>query len=248
MTPTAVVTGAAGGIGRATVLALAEQGWNVAAADRSPASGWPDGVTFYQVDVSQEGQVAGLFEAAAERFGSLAGLVNNAAEQIARPVSEMSVDEWDRILASNLRSAFLTCRAAFPLLGQAGGAVVNVASVHALATSADIAAYAASKGGLVAFTRALAIEFAAQGVRVNAVLPGAVDTPMLAEGLRRVGGPDGESEARRRLISRTPLGRIGTPGEISRAIAFLLDPRAASFITGQTLVVDGGATARLATE
>jgi NAD(P)-dependent dehydrogenase (short-subunit alcohol dehydrogenase family) len=125
------------------------------------------------------------------------------------------------------------------------GAVVNVASVHAFATSRNIAAYAASKGGLMAFTRAAALELAPHDVRVNAVLPGAVDTPALRDGLGRSGAA---TAAEANLIGRTPLQRIGRPSDIAHAILFLADHQRSSFITGQGLVVDGGALTRLGTE
>jgi NAD(P)-dependent dehydrogenase (short-subunit alcohol dehydrogenase family) len=162
---------------------------------------------------------------------------------------DLSVEEWDSVMASNLRSAFLTARMGHRLLRAAGGAIVNISSVHALATSRDIAAYAASKGGLVALTRALALELAPDSIRVNAVLPGAVDTPMLHAGLSR-NHVAGDSVAARMadLGSRTVMGRVGKPEEIAQAILFLADGRRSSFVTGQTLVVDGGATARLSTE
>jgi NAD(P)-dependent dehydrogenase (short-subunit alcohol dehydrogenase family) len=179
----------------------------------------------------------------------LDALVNNAAIQTAKPLADMSVDEWDEVMASNLRSVYLTARHALPLISTARGAIVNVSSVHAVATSVGISAYAASKGGLVALTRAMAIEFAPAGIRVNAVLPGAVDTPMLRDGLRR-GLLSGDSPEDRlaELGRRTPLGRVGRPEEIAQCILFLADGTRSSFVTGQTLIVDGGATAHLSTE
>ncbi|MDO8755759.1 MAG: SDR family oxidoreductase, partial [Anaerolineales bacterium] len=130
-----------------------------------------------------------------------------------------------------------------------GGAVVNVSSVHAVQTSANIAAYAASKGGLLALTRAMAIEFAPDHIRVNAILPGAVDTPMLRAGLGR--GHLGQGDMQERLDNlarRTVIGRVGRPEEIAHAIYFLADHEQSSFMTGQSMIVDGGATARLSTE
>ncbi len=126
---------------------------------------------------------------------------------------------------------------------------MNVSSVHAVATSANIAAYAASKGGLLALTRAMAIEFATDQIRVNAILPGAVDTPMLHAGLNR-SHTRGDSLDRRleNLAHKTVIGRVGTPAEIAHAIYFLADETQSSFMTGQALIVDGGATARLSTE
>jgi NAD(P)-dependent dehydrogenase (short-subunit alcohol dehydrogenase family) len=149
-----------------------------------------------------------------------------------------------------LRSVFLSAKLAHPLLkARGGGAIVNVSSVHAVATSKDIAAYAASKGGMLALTRAMAIEFAPVNVRVNAILPGAVDTPMLRAGLNRDHAGRGSLEERLENLARnTVSGKIGTPAEIAQAIFFLADGELSSFMTGQALIVDGGATARLSTE
>mgnify|MGYP002352026530 FL=1 len=144
----------------------------------------------------------------------------------------------------------MSAKLAYPLLKQGGGgAVVNVSSVHAVATSANISAYAASKGGLLALTRAMAIEFAMDGVRANAILPGAVDTPMLRSGLSRGHAGDGNiNERLENLARRTVNGKIGQPEEIAHAIYFLADQEQSSFMTGQAIIVDGGATARLSTE
>ncbi len=170
--------------------------------------------------------------------------------QIAKPLVETTTEEWDEVMASNLRSIFLACKLAFPLLKASGnGAIVNVSSVHAVATSANIGAYAASKGGVMALTRAMAIEFAPQNIRVNAILPGAVDTPMLRAGLQR-GHVSGGTIVDRleNLARKTVNGRVGQPEEIASAIYFLADNTQSSFMTGQALVVDGGATCRLSTE
>ncbi|MHB8933801.1 MAG: SDR family NAD(P)-dependent oxidoreductase, partial [Bellilinea sp.] len=158
--------------------------------------------------------------------------------------------EWDRVMDSNLRSVFLGAKLAHPMLkAGGGGAIVNVSSVHAVQTSANIAAYAASKGGLLALTRAMAIEFAPDNIRVNAILPGAVDTPMLHAGLNRDHADTGTLPDRlENLARRTVNGRVGQPGEIAHAIYFLADNEQSSFMTGQAMIVDGGATARLSTE
>ena len=138
---------------------------------------------------------------------------------------------------------------AFSLLKNARGSIVNSSSVHAVATSKNIAAYAASKGGMVALTRAMAIEFADAGVRVNAILPGAVDTQMLREGLSRGHAKGSNIEDQlNNLGQRTVMGRVGDPREIAQSILFLADEEQSSFITGHAMVVDGGATIRLSTE
>lgn len=258
-----LITGAAGGIGRATVKLFTEKGWRVIGVDRapwldqtSPDEPYPDSGLYIQSDISVGENMESIF-AQAQAFASkqrsvpsLDALINNAAVQVARPLVETSIEEWDMVMASNLRSVFLGIKLAHPLLKAAGGsAIVNVSSVHAVATSANIAAYAASKGGLLALTRAVAIEFAPDNIRANAILPGAVDTPMLRAGLNR-GHVTGENILQRldNLARKTVNGRVGRPEEIAQAIYFLADDQQSSFMTGQALVVDGGATARLSTE
>ena len=248
---TVLITGAAGGIGRATVALFAEKGWRVIGVDRSDfGDGFPKDGLFIKSDISRPEDMEFIFEKAQGYTNSLEALVNNAALQIAKPLVETTVEEWDAVMASNLRSVFLGVKLAHSLLKMDnGGAVVNVSSVHAIQTSANIAAYAASKGGLLALTRAMAIEFALDNIRVNAILPGAVDTPMLRAGLGRghVGGDDVQ-ERLDNLARKTVSGKVGTPEEIAHAIYFLADNEQSSFMTGQALVVDGGATARLSTE
>lgn len=246
-----LITGAAGGIGRATVQLFAERGWRVLGVDRSPfGSGFPQNGVFILADISAGEHLERIFQQAQTSSGYLNALVNNAALQIAKPLLETSVQEWDAVMASNLRSVFLSMKLAHPLFKAAGGgAVINVSSVHAVATSKNIAAYAASKGGLLALTRAMAIEFAGDNIRANAILPGAVDTPMLRAGLGR--GHVGSGDINDRLDNlarKTVNGRIGKPEEIAQAIYFLADETQSSFMTGQALIVDGGATARLSTE
>jgi NAD(P)-dependent dehydrogenase (short-subunit alcohol dehydrogenase family) len=246
-----LITGAAGGIGRATVNLFSEKGWRVIGVDRSEfGDSFPQNGLFIQSDISRPEDMQVIFEKAHSFSDSLDALVNNAAMQIAKPLIETTVEEWDAVMNANLRSVFLGVKLAHPLLKARGGAaVVNVSSVHAIQTSANIAAYAASKGGLLALTRAMAIEFAPDNIRVNAILPGAVDTPMLRAGLGR-GHVRGENVQDRldNLARKTVNGRVGTPEEIAHAIYFLADNEQSSFMTGQALVVDGGATARLSTE
>lgn len=250
-TRTMLITGAAGGIGRATVQHFAHKGWRVIGVDRAAfGEDFPSNGLFIQSDISIGENLESIFRQAQAFTHRLDALVNNAALQIAKPLLETSVEEWDAVMASNLRSAFLGIKLAHPLLVAAGGgAIVNVSSVHAVATSANIAAYASSKGGLLALTRAVAIEFARDNIRCNAILPGAVDTPMLRAGLNR-GHVSGEDILERldNLARKTVNGRVGQPQEIAHAIYFLADATQSSFMTGQALVIDGGATARLSTE
>jgi len=248
---TILITGAAGGIGRATVALFAEKGWLVLGVDRNLfGDGFPSDGLFIQSDISHAEEIATIFKKAHQFTDSLDALVNNAALQIAKPLLETTVEEWDAVMASNLRSVFLGVKLAHPLLkARGGGAVVNVSSVHAIQTSVNISAYAASKGGMLALTRAMAIEFAPDNIRVNAILPGAVDTPMLRAGLGR--GHVGHGDMQERLDNlarKTVSGKVGRPEEIAHAIYFLADNEQSSFMTGQAMVVDGGATARLSTE
>jgi glucose 1-dehydrogenase len=228
-----------------------EYGWKVIGVDRKDfGEGFPANGKFIQAEISNPEGLGTLFEQVKKISPILNAVVNNAAVQIAKPILETSVEEWDEVISTNLRSAFIIAKLAHPLLKAAGNsAIVNVSSVHAVATSANISAYAASKGGLLALTRAMAIEFARDNIRVNAILPGAVDTPMLRAGLQRghVGG-NTISDRLENLARKTVNGRVGTPEEIAHAIYFLADSTQSSFMTGQALIVDGGATARLSTE
>jgi NAD(P)-dependent dehydrogenase (short-subunit alcohol dehydrogenase family) len=248
---TVLITGAAGGIGRATVHHFADKGWRVIGVDRAQfGDDFPQNGLFIRSDISIGENLDSIFQQVRAFTDRLHALVNNAAIQVAKPLLETSVEEWDTVFASNLRHAFLGIKLAHPLFKAAGGgAIVNVSSVHAIATSANIAAYAASKGGLLALTRAVAIEFAGDNIRCNAILPGAVDTPMLRAGLGRGHVQGGDILQRLdNLARKTVNGRVGKPEEIAHAIYFLADDTQSSFMTGQALVVDGGATARLSTE
>lgn len=246
-----LITGAAGGIGRATVKLFSEKGWQVIGVDRLEfGEPFPENGLFIQSDISIGENLESIFNQTQLFTQKLDALVNNAALQIAKPLTETSVKEWDDVMASNLRSVFLGIKLAHPLLkAEGGGAIVNVSSVHAVATSMNIAAYAASKGGLLALTRAVAIEFAPDNIRANAILPGAVDTPMLRAGMQRGHLDGGDILARlENLANKTVNGRVGRPEEIASAIFFLADETQSSFMTGQALIIDGGATARLSTE
>jgi NAD(P)-dependent dehydrogenase (short-subunit alcohol dehydrogenase family) len=243
------ITGVAGGIGSATAQVFHEAGWTVVGIDRRRDAKAPGLDDFVLADVSEPEAPHGIMERIGSRHGRLDALVNNAACQVCKPILETSVEEWDMLQACNVRSVFLSAQSAYRMLKESRGAVVNVSSVHAVATSVGIAAYAASKGALLALTRAMALEFGPDHVRVNAVLPGAVDTPMLHAGLGR-GHVQGDSVARlvRGLGKKHVLGRVGKPREIAQTILFLADNEKSSFMTGQALIVDGGATARLSTE
>lgn len=247
MSRNVVVTGVCGGIGRAIASRFRDEGWTVIGADRRE----PDDAVaidrFELVDVGTDGEVAALFDRLGD-LESLDALVNNAAVQVNKPIIETSDEEWSRVIDTNLRSAFQCIREAHPLLAAARGAVVNISSVHALATSVNVAVYAISKGALAALTRSAAIELAAAGIRCNAVLPGAVDTPMLREGLDRRFHPDGPDGNLNELAARTPLGFVATPEQVAPSVVHLADSTQSPYTTGQMLVVDGGATIKLGTE
>ncbi len=155
----ALITGAARGIGRATAAKFAANGWEVLGVDRLEVADLPDGVDFWHADISDRGAIAALFDHLGQGRGSLDALVNNAAVVLTKSILETSESEWDRVHNTNLRAVFTASQLAYPLLEAAKGAIVNVGSVHALATSPDIGAYAASKGGVLALTRAMALEF-----------------------------------------------------------------------------------------
>jgi glucose 1-dehydrogenase len=245
----ALITGVAGGIGRATAGLFAEKGWHVVGIDQNPV-GTVEGVShFITADLSQPEAPEQILSELTEGEKRLDALIHNAALQVCKPLPETTLSEWDRVMAVNVRSVFLLTKSLYPLLSDRSTAIVNVSSVHAVATSKNIAAYTASKGALTALTRAMALEFSGHGIRVNAVLPGAVDTPMLRAGLNREASPSFDETTRfDHLASRHPLRRVGRPKDIAQAIYFLADSDQSSFMTGQTLVIDGGATARLSTE
>jgi len=249
MNSVVLITGVAGGIGKATAQLFHDAGWKVWGVDVKGGDA-PSGVDHYvQADVSKVEDVEHIVSSLNERVGRLDALVNNAAIQITKPLVETEPKEWDHLMDVNVRAAYLLVRQSHSLLKEGGASIVNVSSVHAVATSAEIAAYATSKGALQAFSRALSIELASDDIRVNAVLPGAVDTHMLRAGLERGHAEDGSMEDRLQAFGRKHvIGRIGQPEEIAETILFLADEARSSFITGQSLIVDGGATARLSTE
>jgi glucose 1-dehydrogenase len=245
MKKTVLITGAQGGIGSACVSLFNEKGWSVIAVDKNAHS-----KDVLSCDVSNSKDIEALIKKIENEFGQLDALVNNAATQICKSIEHTSLEEWDQVFNTNLKSCFWLMKLTLPLLKKSKTAsVINVSSVHALQTSKNIAAYAVSKGALSALTRNAAIEFAEFGIRVNSVLPGAVDTKMLRDGLQRdhVKGLTLD-EKLKDLGRKHLLGRVGESKEIAQAIYFFADDQMSSFITGQSLVVDGGATIRLSTE
>ncbi len=249
--PVALVTGAGSGIGRATSLLFASEGYRVAALDIRG----PDGERTAQrirrrggsamgigADVRSAEQVRTAVKEVVRRFGQIDMLCNNAGIECYKRADAYTVDEFDSIVDTNLRGPFLCAKYAFPHLGERRGSIVNVSSVQAFASESRISVYAAAKAGLLALTRGMAIDFAADGVRVNAVCPGAIRTGMFEAGMEAVENPD---QARQALEFAIPLGRVGEPEQVARTILFLASA-AAGYVTGAALVVDGGVLCRLA--
>lgn len=230
----AIVTGGASGIGLATAVELASRGAAVVSADlkASEADEKPllaaggGGAWAVQCDVSQEEQVQRVVDGAIERFGRLDVIVNNAGLMIFKALEDHQIADWLRILQVDLLGAFLFMRAGFRVMK--GGSIVNVSSVHAIETTPLVSSYAAAKAALLSLTRSGAIEGEAKGIRVNAVLPGAVDTPMLWE------NPNIKSGA-----EKVDPHDVGKPEQVADAIVFLASDEA-SFIRGASLRVDGG--------
>lgn len=237
----AIVTGGGSGIGLATADEFAAEGAHVAVLDfdlsTMPAR---PGFLCLQVDVRQEGEVAGALAQVIARWGRIDTLVNSAGIDRPTPVGELTGEIWDAVLDTNLKGSFLTSKHALPALARSGGSIVNVASQLALVASPLLTAYIASKAGVLGLSRTLAVEAAKDGVRVNAVCPGAVETPMLMK--QFAGGGAGHQGSLAELEAKHVLGRLGQPREIARPILFLASDDAA-FMTGSVLVVDGGYTA-----
>lgn len=232
----AVVTGGASGIGAATVARLAAEGAKVLVADLNEPVELPAGVVFRRTDATAPDEVAALIEAVRQHWGRLDVLVNNAGAGWLGDSETTALEDWDRLFAINVRAVFIACKAAIPLMRESGGgAVVNTASISGLAGDYAMTAYNASKGAIVNYTRSLALDCAAHGIRVNALCPGLVDTPMSTGGLA-------DPVDRAHWFERIPLGRAGRPEEMAAVIAFLASDDA-SYVTGAMMVADGGVTA-----
>jgi NAD(P)-dependent dehydrogenase (short-subunit alcohol dehydrogenase family) len=240
----ALVTGGAAGIGAGIAERFVEAGASVAIFDindegaRAHVSRLRDKGPALAIegDVASEDAARGAVEQTVARFGALDVLVNNAGIEVSSPIATLNSEAWDRQLAVNLKGAFLFSKYAIPRMQGRGGAIINISSVRAFVSYPGGVAYDSSKAALIAFTRTLALDHGKDGIRVNAICPGYIDTPMTEEWLKTASD---RSETMRQLLAVHPLGRIGTPHDIADAALFLASD-AACFITGTALVVDGG--------
>jgi len=246
---TALITGGAAGIGRATALLLASAGARIALADVNDTGGAAvvaeiqrvgGAALFLHCDVADAEDAARTVQATADQFGGPHILFNNAGITRRRSVVETTVAEWDRVVAINLRGVFLMSKFAIPRMAAAGGGVIiNTGSGWGLKGGKDAAVYCATKGAVVNLTRAMALDHAAQNIRVNCVCPGDTDTAMLGEEGRQL---NVDARAFRQEAAARPMNRIGTPEEIAQVVLFLASAQS-SYVTGTTVVVDGGGLA-----
>jgi NAD(P)-dependent dehydrogenase (short-subunit alcohol dehydrogenase family) len=244
----AIVTGAKSGIGLATATRFATEGAKVVLADLKDCQPEAETIekgggeaTSSQIDVSNEKASHALIEKAIAAYGRLDILVNNAGIDLPKKVTETTEAEWDRIMNVNLKGVFNCSKAAISAMGpRGGGIIVNVASALGLVGGSEIAAYCASKGGVVQLTKAMAIDHAADDIRVNAVCPGAVATPLLESIIFGSANPEQERQS---IIAKTLVKRLAQPEEIANVILFLASGES-SYMTGSIVSVDGGWTAR----
>jgi NAD(P)-dependent dehydrogenase (short-subunit alcohol dehydrogenase family) len=246
----ALITGAASGIGRATSLVFAEEGAKLVLADVDDRGG-EDTVAavgergseahYVHCDVSDPADVEELIAAAVERFGRVDCAFNNAGiGGASAPLAEYELEAWHRVLAINLTGVFLCMQSELrQMVAQGAGAIVNAASVVGVIGYPELAAYNAAKHGVIGLTRTAALEYADQGIRVNAVCPGWTETPMVMD---EGPSPASDPEVYRAIAGMAPMKRLGMPDEIGHAVAWLCSD-AASFVTGHPMVVDGGVTA-----
>lgn len=238
----AIVTGAGSGIGRAIALALANHGAKVVVSDinlesarkvtEEICSSGGEAIAI-KVDITAESDISAMVKACVASFGKVDVLVNNAGMVYTRPLIETSEADWDRVINTNLKSAFMCCKAVFPLMiQQKGGKIINIASVAGKRGGGLLgsSSYAAAKGGVIAFTKTIAREGGAYGINVNAITPALTETPMTAQM---------NDEKRQAILKNIPLGRAGQPEDIAKAVVFLAS-NYSDFITGEIMDVDGG--------
>ena len=240
----ALVTGGSSGIGKATALAFARAGANVVIASRRVTEGEQTvheicerggDAIFVKTDVSKASEVEGLMNQTIEFYGRLDYACNNAGTFAMGRLFELSEEEWDRTINANLKGIWLSLKYQIPImLQQKGGVIVNMASMSAIIGNPGVSIYSASKGGVLALTQSAAIEYAASGIRINAISPGVISTPMV---------DDIPTPLLEDIQSKHPIGRLGKPEEIADAVVWLCSDKA-SFVTGHNMVIDGGYTAQ----
>jgi NAD(P)-dependent dehydrogenase (short-subunit alcohol dehydrogenase family) len=242
----AIVTGAGAGIGRASSLLFSREGAKIVAVDldRSKLDSFADEITksggavaSCMADVSQSSDVKRVVSTALNEFGRVDILFNNAGVVPQGKIHETNEDEWDRVMAVNVKSMYLFCHEVVPLFrAQGGGVILNTASATVLRNVPDRACYTASKSAVLALTRSMALDYASDNIRANCLCPGTVDTPALSQRLAKFDDPQ---QARKNFIARQPMGRFGTAEEIAEAALYLVSPES-SFVTGLAFAIDGG--------
>jgi NAD(P)-dependent dehydrogenase (short-subunit alcohol dehydrogenase family) len=247
MTKVVLVTGAASGIGLATARLLSERGYSVVAGDLSrervvaALSDLAD-VVAVACDVRSRQDVERAVAVAERQFGGLDAVAHIAGVEVNHPVDRLSEDQWDLVIDTNLKGTYIVCAAAVPALRRrGGGAIVTTGSVMGRVSLPGTTAYSASKAGIEAFTRSMALDYAREGIRINCILPGSTDTPMMWARTP----PDKVDEMRVLSADKVPVGRLAAPVEIARVIAFFLSEDA-GFVTGTSLAADGGELAKAA--
>ena len=244
----AIVTGAGSGIGQATAQLFAHEGARIVAVDRNRETGEQAAedirqqggdATFCYADVSQGMDVQAMVDLTIERYGRVDVLMNNAAVVTFAKLVETADEVWDQIQSVNLKGVFLGCKYTIPaMIRNGGGSIINTASVLGFVADADLAAYCAAKGGVIALTKVAALTYGPNRVRVNCICPGDVNTPMVQQYFDRSPSPE---VLRREIYSKYALGRIASPREIAQAALFLASDES-SFVTGSQIVIDGGLT------
>ena len=241
----AIVTGGGKGIGKGIAQELTKAGAFVVIAEIDAKSGIRaaeelgiDNSLFVETDVSDTDSVQNMIRSVADRCGRIDTLVNNAGYHISKSIEETSEEEWDYIINTNLRSVFLCSKYAIPYLEKTKGAIINMSSMVGLVGQSNAGAYSATKGGIIAMSKGMAVDFAGSGVRVNVICPGWIQTPLVEDWFSQQADPE---KARKYIFDSHPLGRIGTVEECGKAAVFLASSDSA-FITGTTINVEGGIT------
>ena len=240
-----IVTGGAQGIGKIVSQELLRKGYSVSvfeidmeAIDEYKNEMPSENIAFFQTDVSDEQQVKKSIDSASEKFGNISGLVNNAGFMVRKPLTELQLTEWNKVIGTNLTGAFLCTKYATPHLEKSKGNIVNIASTRALQSEPDTESYAASKGGILALTHAMAISLGPE-IRVNCISPGWIDV----SGVKKKSAAN-QFELREKDHNQHLAGRVGKAEDIASMVLFLLNPEN-DFITGQNFIVDGGMTRKM---